>query len=221
MPGTTPVYGFPYPEPTDLVADYPALGQQLAEDIEDVLPTIVGLAPATPTSIANSGGSASLTDNTVTFSGVTSVSLNGCFTATFTHYRAVMRLNAPSSANTVADLRMRASGTDATAGNYQYGIAYIARTTGAASSTTGNNATSMRVLGGYNAETVSDVFFGTPQLAVATTISLQGVFANNTDIFSMEGAGIHQVATAYDGLTLFVSSGSSISGTISIFGYRK
>lgn len=40
MPGTTPVYGFPYPEPTDLVADYPALGQQLAEDIEDVLPNL-------------------------------------------------------------------------------------------------------------------------------------------------------------------------------------
>jgi hypothetical protein len=34
MPGTTPIYGFPYPEPTDLVADYPALGQQLAEDVE-------------------------------------------------------------------------------------------------------------------------------------------------------------------------------------------
>lgn len=37
MPGTTPIYGFPYPEPTDLVADYPALGQQLAEDVETEL----------------------------------------------------------------------------------------------------------------------------------------------------------------------------------------
>lgn len=43
MPGTTPVYGFPYPEPTDLVADYPALGQDLAEDVETV---IQGLSPA-------------------------------------------------------------------------------------------------------------------------------------------------------------------------------
>lgn len=39
MPGTTPVYGFPYPQPTDLVADYPALGQDLAEDIENHLST--------------------------------------------------------------------------------------------------------------------------------------------------------------------------------------
>jgi len=32
--GTTPIYGFPYPDPSDLVANYPALGQQLAEDVE-------------------------------------------------------------------------------------------------------------------------------------------------------------------------------------------
>jgi hypothetical protein len=32
--GTTPVFGFPYPDPSDLVANYPALGQQLAEDVE-------------------------------------------------------------------------------------------------------------------------------------------------------------------------------------------
>lgn len=35
MPGSTPIYGFPYPDPSDLVANYPALGQQLAEDVED------------------------------------------------------------------------------------------------------------------------------------------------------------------------------------------
>jgi hypothetical protein len=34
MAGSTPVYGFPYPESSDLVANYPALGEQLAEDIE-------------------------------------------------------------------------------------------------------------------------------------------------------------------------------------------
>ena len=79
--GNTPIYGFPYPDPSDLVANYPAMGQELAEDIEAVLPTIGGLAPATPTTIANSGGTASLTGNTVTFSGVSSISLNGCFTA--------------------------------------------------------------------------------------------------------------------------------------------
>jgi hypothetical protein len=37
MPGATPIFGFPYPDPSDLVANYPALGQQLAEDVEDAI----------------------------------------------------------------------------------------------------------------------------------------------------------------------------------------
>jgi hypothetical protein len=37
MAGSTPIYGFPYPQPSDLVANYPALGQQLAEDVETEL----------------------------------------------------------------------------------------------------------------------------------------------------------------------------------------
>lgn len=34
MAGATPIYGFPYPQASDLVANYPALGQDLAEDVE-------------------------------------------------------------------------------------------------------------------------------------------------------------------------------------------
>jgi hypothetical protein len=41
--GTTPIYGFPYPDPSDLVANYPALGQQLAEDIETELSSAAGV----------------------------------------------------------------------------------------------------------------------------------------------------------------------------------
>lgn len=37
MAGSTPVFGFPYPQPSDLVANYPALGQDLAEDVETAI----------------------------------------------------------------------------------------------------------------------------------------------------------------------------------------
>jgi len=40
--GTTPIYGFPYPDPSDLVANYPALGQDLAEDVETVISGLGG-----------------------------------------------------------------------------------------------------------------------------------------------------------------------------------
>jgi hypothetical protein len=39
MAGATPNYSLPYPEPSDLVANYPALGQDLAEDLDDILAT--------------------------------------------------------------------------------------------------------------------------------------------------------------------------------------
>jgi hypothetical protein len=35
--GTTPIFGFPYPDPSDLVANYPTTAQQLAEDVEDAI----------------------------------------------------------------------------------------------------------------------------------------------------------------------------------------
>jgi hypothetical protein len=35
--GSTPIFGFPYPDPSDLVANYPATAQQLAEDVEDAI----------------------------------------------------------------------------------------------------------------------------------------------------------------------------------------
>lgn len=37
MAGTTPIYGLPYPQSSDLVSAYPALGQDLAEDLDGIL----------------------------------------------------------------------------------------------------------------------------------------------------------------------------------------
>ena len=47
MAGTTPIYGFPYPESSDLVANYPALGQNLAEDVETELAAQAASFPST------------------------------------------------------------------------------------------------------------------------------------------------------------------------------
>jgi hypothetical protein len=48
MAGSTPIYGIPYPESSDLVANYPALGESLAEQVEDKLPTYSATAPTSP-----------------------------------------------------------------------------------------------------------------------------------------------------------------------------
>ena len=44
----TPIYGIPYVESSDLVANYPAVSESLAEQVEEKLPTYAATAPASP-----------------------------------------------------------------------------------------------------------------------------------------------------------------------------
>lgn len=211
MPGTTPVYGFPYPEPTDLVADYPALGQDLAEDIEAVLPTLAGLSSATPTTIANSGGTATLSGNTVTFAGVSSVSLNGVFTSNHNYHRVIIEhVCSTSSPNLL--IRYRSAGSDLTGSLYTTDQSY----SGGANRT--DNLT-------------SHLFFSTSteyqngQLditgaAFARFTSATGVGFRSVSRLAFFVGGVYRSATAFDGLTVFPASGD-ITGTISVYGYKK
>jgi hypothetical protein len=48
MAGSTPIYGLPYPQASDLVADYPALGEDLAEKLDEKLPSYQSVAPTSP-----------------------------------------------------------------------------------------------------------------------------------------------------------------------------
>jgi hypothetical protein len=103
MPGSTPIFGFPYPDPSDLVANYPALGQQLAEDVEDAINArkILQIVRATDVT-ARATTSTSFVDVTgmsvtITPSSATSVILIVC---------SVMIGTVRGSANTGANLRI-------------------------------------------------------------------------------------------------------------------
>jgi hypothetical protein len=217
--GTTPIYGFPYPDPSDLVANYPALGQQLAEDIEDVLPTLGGLAPITPTSIANSGGSASTTANTTTFSGVSSISLNGVFTTTYDNYRVVLDYASSTTLNVF--IRYRTSGTDNTGASYQRqsletasNVATAVRTTNQTSGFIGQGNTSGR------SGVVGDII--TPQTAAPTVfINASFAFYNSTaPVVWPNQTAAFSTTTQFDGFSIFPDTGN-ITGTISVYGYKK
>jgi len=186
MPGSTPIYGFPYPEATDLVADYPALGQELAEDIEAALPTVGGLAPATPTSIANSGGSASLSGNTVTFTGVSSVSLNGCFTGDYDNYRVIVYSNSSSTSPDLI-LRNRASGTDDSSANYTYQRSIIRPSVSATQTVNGTSMPVPQAHNGYKAASVIEVLG--PNLTQPTVYLCSGFnsYLSGTTSFTWEG----------------------------------
>jgi hypothetical protein len=214
--GTTPIYGFPYPDPSDLVANYPAMGQDLAEDIEAVLPTLGGISPVPPTTIANSGGSASTTANTTTFTTVNSISLNGIFTADYANYRIVMKVLA--SASNAFLFRLRAAGTDSSGSNYIYQNMYgyngaNVAGSGAVPATSGR----FGAISTTNCLLTADI--SSPQKT--ETKSATGTVARWTgsimEIYT-EGNYMAQT-TAFDGITFFPAAGT-MTGTVSIYGYK-
>lgn len=216
MAGSTPIYAFPYPQPSDLVANYPALGQQLAEDIEDVLPTLGGLVPMPPSSIANSGGSASTTINTTTFSGVTSVSLNGVFTTAYDNYRVICSLSASTS--TEVQGRLRVSNSDDTTSNYA-----DQRLFATAGTISGNRETAKSSVRLGESETTPAFFvadFIAPALSVPTQFISSNVKVSATTPFLNVFAGGHNVSSVFTGFTVIAASGN-ISGTLSVYGYAK
>jgi hypothetical protein len=80
-----------------------------------------GMKLIVPSSVAVGSGSGSIaTQGTVTFSGASSISLNGCFSSTYDNYQIVISIDANSA---ISDnyLRMRASGTDNSESQYRYG----------------------------------------------------------------------------------------------------
>lgn len=107
MPGTTPIYGLPYPESTDLVANYPALGQDLAEDLDSILngkaatslvkviqvvsATYSTETSTTSTSFVTTNLSASITPSSITNKVLILVTNTGNVGATTTAYYTIYR----------------------------------------------------------------------------------------------------------------------------------
>jgi hypothetical protein len=196
MPGTTPIYGFPYPEPSDLVANYPALGQQLAEDVET---EISGL------------GSGLVHLNTTTVSAQTTVNFNNVFSATYSVYQIFAVLTTGGDAISFT-LRMRLSGTDNTTSNYRYQVVN-GQTSPGASSTTSTGFDGLTMDNDF--PNVRNITFIDPQAARVTGYT-DLAYAGYTLGQGGRITGIHNVATAYDGFSM--TGSSAFSGTVYVYG---
>lgn len=175
----------------------------------------MGLVAVAPTSIANSGGSASLSDYTVSFSGVSSVSLNGVFSGDYDNYRVVLSISdASAGGNTY--FRVRASSSDLTT-SYYYGFRYT-NFGGSGGDSVGSNAGYVLLTYAPTGATSASADIIAPYLAQKTTIHFHGI---NTETAgnSRSGSGMVNNSTAYDGFTIYPASGT-ITGTISVYGYR-
>jgi hypothetical protein len=218
MAGSTPIYGFPYPQSTDLVADYPALGQELATDVETVISGLgSGLNLVTPTSIANTGGSATATGGSISFSGVSSISVNGVFTSTYQNYRVLITTDDASSA--ALTIRLRAAGSDNSTSNY-YNMSDGLNALGVPEMKGTGSSFSIGYSGGTSGYS-GDFTYSRPQ-QTARTYAHGTAVSNNSVFNSITGWRIgswFDGTTSFDGFTLI--SSAALTGTIRVFGYKN
>jgi hypothetical protein len=202
MATTTPNYGWPVPTSTDFVKD----GATAIEALGDAIDATVFGLPA--------GGLTLI--NTTTFSAVASQSVNDVFSATYDNYRIVCEFS--SSTDQELFFRLRASGSDLTTSVYQVGEIFLGVGISTPLSSNNNTSrTSCRIANNgssFSAGFVVDVI--APNKAQAKFFNSQS--SGRVAYFNVAQI---QEATAYTGFTIFSTAATTMTGSLSVYGYAK
>lgn len=161
----------------------------------------------------NNGGLVYVTSQT--FTGQTSVSFNNCFTSTYDNYYLQVSVIG-SVAGNAYNMRYRVGGVDATSADYAYWGFYWntsavnLTTTGATGLFINNRSTSV-----YD---VTNIYVFGPNQSRTTGHQVDSIELNTGLL--IKTAGRFGLTTVFDGFTIYAASGT-ITGTISVYGYRK
>lgn len=177
-----------------------------------------GMVLLKPTSVDHSGTSASIGANgQVTFTAVTSLSLNGVFTTAYDNYLIVVRSVASAGVN--IGMRMRGSGADDSGANYTYQVLNADST-----SVTGARSTSQTripVHSTYGTQRAGDnVHVYGPRLVQPTAVRSVSA-ADYLSAFITDVAGTHNQSVGYDGFTLITGSAITFTGALQVYGVRS
>ena len=182
-----------------------------------------GMVQIVPTSVAVGSGSGSVDGNgAVTFSGASSVSINGCFSATYDNYLVLLNITNFSATGDFW-MRLRSSGTDVTSSIYNR-MAVSVETNVAPGGYNGPGATVGYLGGAHNsanigASTTLTVF--RPYLSVEKFTTFITSTRGPAGAYTSYSGGL-QIGTSSlcDGITFSNSSGN-ITGTVRFYGYRN
>ena len=180
--------------------------------------TGAGITAIIPTSATT--GSVSAT-GTVTWTGQTSISINGAFTSAYTRYRIFVDFTTTNMGASNTTWVLRASGTNNTTSNYSYnGYRFIDWAAAQLNASAGanwlfidsNSQTGTSYLQGY-----IDIMY--PQ---QTSRTYMNIVSNLYGAAGFDGstylAGMFNGTTSFDGFTITFSASST--GTIKIYGYN-
>lgn len=151
-------------------------------------------------------------------SAVSSVTVNNCFSSSYDAYRLVISSVNCSTSNTAMYLQMTASGTASTA-SYNFGIPRVDIANGAVAATYSQSGTQMWV-SITSSSTSASMDILDPYAAAYTKFPNLARYELSSGYFGA-GAGQHEVATSYDGIKVYPSSGTMTGGTIRVYGYRN
>ena len=159
-----------------------------------------------------------------TVSGATQFVFDNCFTSDYLFYRVTVSISTASATGLLL-WQERVGGVNATT-SYTYSGTLNQMSAGTPIQTLiGEQNAAHGAVADFDAAGSSQghaVFdIANPQTSPYTSVSSQySVAAGNTGISGGQISSNHYVSTVYDGLRLFVSSGS-FSGTCRIYGYRN
>ena len=151
-----------------------------------------------------------------------SVSVDNCFTATYSAYRLVIRNAKHATSQVNLNFRLRVGGTDKGTDSYYWSRQYIAM--GGGSGGYAGESNSGQIQPGIVATTtnpgsgVIDVI--DPQKTSVTTVMYQGIWAVTAGETS-QGTGFLNNSTSYDGFSLIANTGNLSALTVYVYGYRE
>lgn len=180
-----------------------------------------GLDLITPTSIAYSGGSASSSNGTTTFSAVSSLSLNGVFTSAYTNYRMLLRVNGTTATADASLLfRVRSNGTDFSGATDYYTMETINDNGTLSGYKYASSAISFGAISQYGNRYYGIYDILNPQTGGPVGVSGGESYTLNSgsNRYIAMGATILNVGSM-DGLTIYLSS-YAMTGTVRVYGYK-
>ena len=153
---------------------------------------------------------------TQTFSAVSSVSVDDVFSSTYDNY-VIQGVVLNTVDGRALNLRLRVSGADASAANYNASsfMALIANPTTFSDFSSGTGQTFITIGGTDNLTGFVSVNISNPNKANQT--AFHGITQGNQVFFS---GGRHTLTTQYTGFSIFPSA-NNITGYISVFGVNK
>ena len=166
--------------------------------------------------------------NRTSFTDSASVTTDNVFTTTYDFYKIILNVKITDGGSaTLGRFRLRtggASGSDYSSSNtYVQHYEYMPLGSSTADTHSGENATNYFTLGSFGTQSSNwEIFIGNPMISgVNTHAHYKGTMTQSGTDYAYTGYGVLDVYDQITGVSYFSSDNSTISGSVSVYGYGK